>query len=110
MSETSDQQARRHTRYRRNRPVVVGSPDGADCRYLLLEVVGRGGAELLCESEVPTGALLDLEICLSGGVIRVRARVIECRGVAGDYRVGVEFVEMAEEDEPLLAALLAGVD
>lgn len=110
MSVHPDPPVRRHPRFRRSRPVVIGGTADADCRYLVLDVVGRGGAALRCDSELTPGELVDLEICLSGGVIRTRARVIECRGTPGDYRIGVEFVEIAEGDEPLLAALLEDED
>lgn len=110
MTETIEE-IRRHPRFQRPRPVVVGGAGAADCGYVVLDVVSRGGGELRgCQSELTPDDLVDLEICLSGGVIRTRARVVECRGVPGDYRIGVEFLAMPEDQVPLLQALLADCD
>jgi hypothetical protein len=110
MSETSYEQGRRHPRFRRGRPVVVDGSAERGCRYLLLDVVSRAGGELVCGSKLTPGEVVELEICLSGGVIRVRARVIDCRGAPGDYRIGVEFLVIGDDDDQLLTALLADRD
>ncbi len=100
--------ARRFPRVRRVRPVVAyGEAGETVCRYLRLEEVGQGGALLRCESELSEGSEVDLEICLAGGVIRVRSRVLYCQPAEdGAFTVGVEFLELAPGSEELLAELV----
>lgn len=104
-----NQGTRRFRRFRRTRPVVVTHPD-VDCTYQRLVLVGRGGAELVCNASLPTGAVVGLEICLAGGVIRARGRVVGSRPAGEGHLVGIAFLELPPEDEELLAALLEDRD
>ena len=96
---------RRYPRFARERPVVVVASAG-ECTYQRLVRVGRGGVELLCRGSLDEGRLVDLEICLAGGVIRARGRVVGSRPAGDGHLVGVAFVDLPPEGEELLAALL----
>lgn len=110
MSVQQHQRKRRYRRVRRARPVVVNLPAGLDCEYQRLVRVGRGGAELLCRGALPEGEPVEIEICLAGGVIRARGRVVGSRPNRDGHLVGVAFHELAPEDAVLLADLLADRD
>ena len=96
---------RRFPRVRRVRPAVWNGPVGSE--YLRIEVIGRGGAQLRSDVPIEPGTRMPLEICLAGGVIEVRARVVYCVERDDAYTVGVELVELGEDAEELLARLIA---
>lgn len=97
----------RDLRVRMRRPVVVYH-EGEDtgCTFVRLESLGRGGALLSCPEPVPIGARVDLAICLAGGVIRARARVLYHLPDEEGCGVGVEFVELPENSAELLRQLV----
>lgn len=101
---------RRYHRVVRRRPVVVTSSAGeTTCSFARMESVGRGGALLFCDRPLPIGSELDLTICLAGGVIRTRARVLyhlQTDGSDdGEVGLGVEFLGVAGDDAELLEHL-----
>ena len=100
---------RRFLRVERRRPVMLSSATlGSDeCSFVQLERVGRGGALLLCNRPVPVGSHVDLAICLAGGVIRTRARVLYHLEWETGVGIGVEFVGISGDDAELLAHLAA---
>jgi hypothetical protein len=90
--------------------VVLYSRGGEDtaCSFVRLESIGRGGAFLMCEKPVPVGSEVDLAICLAGGVIRTRARVVYHREENGEgVGLGVEFLELPGSSAELLDRLIA---
>lgn len=98
---------RRYQRVVRRRPVAVTSDDGeAACSFARLETVGRGGALLLCDRPLRIGSEVDLAICLAGGVIRTRARVLyHVDAIESGHEatgLGVEFLRVAGDDAELL--------
>ena len=98
---------RRYHRVVRRRPVVVTSSTGdTTCAFARMESVGRGGALLLFDRPLPIGSELELTICLAGGVIRTRARVLYHlqAGRSDDEEVGlgVEFLDVDGDDAKLL--------
>lgn len=98
---------RRYHRVVRERPVVVTSSAGeTTCSFARLESVGRGGALLLCDRPLPIGSEVELTICLAGGAIRTRARVLyhlqTGRSDGGEVGLGVEFLSVAGQDAELL--------
>lgn len=110
MTALGTQTRRRYRRVHRARPVVVNLPPGLACEYQRLIRVGRGGAELLCRSPLPTGEAVELEICLAGGVIRASGLVVGTRPAPEGHLVGVAFDRLSPEDAALLADLLADRD
>lgn len=103
----SGRPVRRCPRVQTRRPVVVYH-DGEDtvCSFVRLETVGRGGALLICDEPVPIGDLVDLAICLAGGVIRTRARVLYHLPGETGCGVGVEFVGLSGDAAELLDHLV----
>lgn len=77
------------------------------CTFVRLESLGRGGALLSCPEPVPIGARVDLAICLAGGVIRARARVLYHLPDEQGCGVGVEFLELPGDSADLLERLVA---
>ena len=104
-----DKPHRRFLRVNRRRPVILHSdaPGETECSFVQLERVGRGGALLLCKEPVPVGSFVDLAICLAGGVIRTRARVVYHTETEMGVGIGVEFVQISGDDAELLAHLAA---
>lgn len=87
--------------------MVLYSPaEGGAGDFVRLESVGRGGALLRCEAPVPVGEVVDLTICLAGGVIRARGRVLYHLQHEDGLGVGVEFLELAPAGEELLEYLV----
>jgi hypothetical protein len=78
-----------------------------ECSFVQLERIGRGGALLACDKPIPVGSYVDLAICLAGGVIRTRARVLYHQQSDSGVGIGVEFVAISGDDAELLAHLAA---
>lgn len=98
---------RRYHRVVRRRPVVVTSSAGETaCSFARMESVGRGGALLLCDQPLAVGSELELTICLAGGVIRTRARVLyhlkTGRSTDEEVGLGVEFLAVVGDGAELL--------
>ncbi|HUP43847.1 MAG TPA: PilZ domain-containing protein [Thermoanaerobaculia bacterium] len=101
---------RRFHRVGKRRPVVLQACGGEDttCSFVRLESVGRGGVFLRCERPVPVGTEVTLAICLAGGVIRARGRVVYQLEEADEaVGLGVEFLELLGDGAELLEQLLA---
>lgn len=90
--------------------MILHSDEGdTTCSFVRLDSVGQGGAFLLCSRPVPIGTQVDLAICLAGGVIRTRARVLYHRRSDDDQDVGigVEFLALSDDSAQLLDQLVA---
>jgi hypothetical protein len=89
---------------------VLQARSGEDttCSFVRLESVGRGGVFLRCERPVPVGTEVTLAICLAGGVIRARGRVVYQLEEADEaVGIGVEFLELLGDGAELLEQLVA---
>ena len=104
--QDQDDPQRRFHGVARKRPVVVYTEDeDSACSFVRLESVGRGGALLLCDRPIPIDTELDLAICLAGGVIRTRARVLYHVEAADGVGIGVEFLGVRGDGAELLERL-----
>lgn len=72
-----------------------------------LETVGRGGALLRCEKPIPTTTDAEVTICLAGGVIRARARVLYHLPHEDGLAIGVEFLDLSDDSADLLDHLVS---
>ena len=102
---------RRHARVRRSRPVVL-QPVGQPQAFGRLEIVGGGGALVRCRHEFSVGERLDMLICLAGGVIPAKVRVVyaEENGDGNGWAVGVEFRYLGEGGAELLRSVMERTD
>lgn len=87
--------------------VVRRLEDGTTETFARLETVGQGGALLWCDEPIPESEETELIICLAGGVIRVRARVLYHLPGDDGVGVGVEFVEVPAKSGDLLHGLVS---
>lgn len=66
--------------------------------------LGRGGAYLITPTPTPSGAAIEVVLCLPVGKVAVRAMVKRCRPLLG---MGIEFLQMPSEDRAKLNEFLA---
>lgn len=86
--------------------VVRRDGDGRGLAFGSLETVGQGGALIRCHEPIPESAEADLAICLAGGVIRARARVLYHLPGEDGLGIGVEFLELRGGSQELLDHLV----
>ena len=99
---------RRYPRVRKWRPVLVRRLDnGGSVAFGSLETVGRGGALLHCDQPLPDASDAEVAICLAGGVIRARARVLYHLPQEKGLGIGVEFLEISDDSADLLDHLVS---
>lgn len=80
--------------------------DPSAVAFASLETVGRGGALLRCTEPIPAAPDAELTICLAGGVIRARSRVLYQIPEEDGLGVGVEFLELLGDSGVLLEHLV----
>lgn len=69
-------------------------------------VVGRHGCSLVQPDPQPAGSELYLSILVGREIVEARVRVVYSRPIeGGSFEIGVEFMEVAKRDEPLLNSL-----
>ena len=73
-------------------------------------VLGLGGCMLLSDEPLGVGAELEVLLSFSGRVVQTQGRVVyENPKVSGEYEVGVEFLEIARDDQEFLHRVLPGI-
>lgn len=90
---------------------VLVAPLGPENHEALAKtrVLGSGGCMFVHDAPVGEVRVVELLISVHGRVVKARARVVyERPHAAGGMEVGVEFVEIAEEDRRVIDALLGG--
>jgi len=90
---------------------VLVAPLGTENHEALAKtrVLGGGGCMFVHDTPVGEGHVVELLISVHGRVVKARARVVYERAhPAGGIEVGVEFVQVAEEDRRVIDALLGG--
>lgn len=80
--------------------------DRSRSTFAILEIVGRGGALLRSAEPVPVESEAELAICLAGGVIRARARVLYHLRDPEGLGIGVEFLDLSPSGSELLEQLV----
>ena len=74
-------------------------------------VVGKGGCSFTHAQAQGVGSELYLSIQVGADLVEARVRVVYDRPQeGGTFEVGVEFLEVAKRDEPILERLLRGSD
>ena len=74
-------------------------------------VVGKGGCSFTHAQPQGVGTELYLSIQIGADLVEARVRVVYDRPQeGGTFEVGVEFLEVAKRDEPILERLLRGSD
>jgi hypothetical protein len=87
--------------------VLIESVDHSTTGFARTQVVALGGCGFLTRETLDLGDELDLLVTLGGRILRVRARTVYTRSAPdGRNEVGVEFLEISEEDLRLLEGAL----
>jgi len=68
--------------------------------------IGAGGCSFLSDEPLGLGAILEMLISVEHQVVKSRARVKYENETEGRWDIGVEFVELAEDDREILDGLL----
>lgn len=72
-------------------------------------VVGLGGCLLVSDEPLGVGSLLEVLISVRGRVAKSVGRVVyEQPATAGELEVGVEFVDIEDEDREVIRGLFSG--
>ena len=77
-------------------------------RFARTHTVGLGGCGFVSEEDLGEGATVELMISIRPRAIRARARVAyQVPREGGSFDVGVEFIDLTEEERLVLEALFA---
>ena len=94
-------------------PLLVAYSIGADYEPARTEAydLGLGGLAMLCDTELPVGQLLDVEVELRGDPrppLKLQGSVRWCRldPALEKYRTGLEFTERSPDQEQLLLSYI----
>ena len=70
--------------------------------------VGQGGCSFLSRESFGVGALIEVVITIYGDVVQATAKVVyERKNESGRYEIGMEFLELTDDDQPKIARLLS---
>lgn len=97
---------RRFPRIRSENPVLVKKLDDESIgAFSKTRQVGLGGCMFLNDEAIGTGTTLEVFISVQGRVIRSKARVVYELPRAGQYEIGVEFLEIDPVEKSILERL-----
>ncbi len=98
---------RQYPRIAAEHTVLIESVDHSATGFARTHVVALGGCGFLTRESLDPGNELDLLVTLDGRILRARARTVYSRPLPdGRSEVGVEFLEISEEDLRLLEGAL----
>jgi|SRR6185369_6928066 len=99
-----DDERRRHPRVR-----LDGRAAGRATIFAPFHVVSLSETGALVEMDLPLaqGSTCDLTLNLSGGQVDVKSVVASVERGDPGYQVGLDFVSVDQEDQPILQAFLA---
>jgi len=103
---------RRYPRIPSLNTVLVRSSGDADLEeFARTRTLGLGGCSFLSPAKIGLGEFLEILISVERQVARATARVVyENEAEQGRCEVGVEFIEISDEDRELIRVLFAPAD
>ncbi len=98
---------RRYPRFEAEHTAFVRTIDEGAEELARTRMVGVGGCGVVLPQELPAGVAVELLLTVDQQVLQLFGRTVYCRPIGeGRVEVGLEFLEILEEDAALLESAL----